>query len=469
MKKERLFALLENCIMVLLFAAMLFQCAVYVGFVQSENAGLSEFPESEKKRISNIHTSTSETANSFIIPYFVGAITENGNFAGAYSENSAYEIFGYFLNVLENAVGGTCKKVAYSDSEKKYEYLDNLYINTKNCYYVCFENGIEFSALCGLITDTYDDIPENPDFIVKDMFLLCGSLGETSITAVDPDGNVLKIFPSKNISFNNEYLETYNGTDKYEFEFVKADGNTKSGKNCYFPSYKYSIGYETVKKKNFNDKFSVSVDSVDIQEFISIFGMNTDNTHFYKKSDGSIVCVEANNSFEISVDGNFTFTSEKGKNLSVFAGVGINSEYGFYDYTSVAKSIVKSINEKLVGCRAKLTLNDIIYNNGECLFRCNYTVDGIPIENSEIYGLELKFSGENLISASGKIEVIEYSNKAITDMPQRTLYVLLPDSSDFYIVYFGAEYCFDSNAENSDIAVLRWTAKTESVEKEAIS
>ncbi len=469
MKKEKLFALLENCIMVLLFAAMLFQCAVYVGFVQGDNAGLSEFPESEKKKIANIRISTSETAKSFIIPYFVGTITENGNFAGAYNENSAYEIFGYFLNVLENAVGGTCKKVAYSDFEKKYEYLDNLYVNTKNCYYVCFENGIEFSVLCGLITDTYADIPENPDFIVKDMFLLCGSLGETSITAVDPDGNVLKIFPSKNISFNNEYLETYNGTDKDEFEFVKVDGNKKAGKNCYFPSYKYSIGYETVNKKSFNDKFSVSADSDDIKELVRIFGMNNDNTHFYKKSDSSIVCVEANDSFEISIDGNFAFVSENGKNLSEFAGSGINSEYGFSDYASVTKNIVKSINEKLVGCRAKLTLNDIIYSNGECLFRCNYTIDGIPIENSEIYGLELKFSGEKLISAFGKIEVIEYSNEAITDMPQRTSYVLLPDSENFYIVYFGAEYCFDSNAENSDIAVLRWTAKTESVEKEANS
>lgn len=465
MNKKTVVSILENAFMVFLLLAMLVQCVLYISFAQNNGDGsLPVFPESEVRLLANDSSMLTEAGRSFVAPYFVGAISEDAGFGGAYEDSLAYEVFGCFADVLENAAGGTCKKVVYSGTDKKYEYLDNLYGNTKNCYYVRLKNGIEFSVLCQLMSDTYTELPENPDFIITDMFLVSGSMGESSITAVDPYGNVLKIFPSKNISFNNEYLEAYNNTEKDEFEFVKIHSNAEKDRNCYFPAFKYSVAYKSLIGESFSQSFDVDADSPELRSFVSIFGMNNDNTRFYKRSsDGAIICVEDTTSLEINPDGNFVFLPEDGgEALGVFLENGDDAN-GFYDYSSVAQNIVAKINERLVGYCAKLSLDDVTYSNGECSFKYSYTVNGIPIEKGESSGFELRFASDRLMYAQGTLRTISFFEDERTEIPQKTAYVLM-EETESPVVYFGPEYCFESTGEDSETAFLRWMVETENID-----
>ncbi len=461
MSKKTVVSIVENLLMVLLLFAMLVQCVWYISLAQNKGDGsLPEFPESEVQLLTEGKLDLNETVKSLVTPYFAGVISENGMYGGTYNDALAYEIFRNFARVLENAPGGTAKKVVYSDTQKKYEYLENLYNGTKNCYYVKLNNGVEFSVLCQLMSDTYTEIPENPGFAVKDMFLISGASGEASITAVDNDGNVLKIYPSKNIPFNKEYLESYNNTEKDEFEFVLAEDNVSADKNCYFPAFKYSLKYNTVLRTPFSERFDIDAEGADLRDFVSIFGMNEDNTRFYKRnSDGAMICVEDTTSFEITQNGGFVFIPEaQGGNLGAFLSIGADSGYGFFEYAGAAQEIAVSLNEKLSGCCGRLSLEDIVYNDGECRFYYSYTVNGVPVEEEGEYALELRFSRDSLIYAKGKIEVLVFDQEAVTDIPQKTAYVLM-ERNNGTVLYFGPEYTFGDDPQDSSRALMRWTVE----------
>ena len=467
MNKKTVVSILENVFMVFLLLAMLVQCVLYISFAQNNGDGsLPSFSESEARLLANDSSMLAEAGKSFVTPYFVGAISADTGYGGAYDDSLAYEVFGCFADVLENAAGGTSKKVVYSGEDKKYEYLDDLYSNTQSCYYVKLKNGIEFSVLCQLMSDTYTELPENPDFIITDMFLVSGSMGEASIIAVGPYGNVLKIFPSKNISFNNEYLEAYNNTEKDEFEFVKVQSNAEIGRNCYFPVYKYSVEYRSLVKESFGN-LNIEIDSNELKSFVGIFGMNNDNTRFYKRSsDGAIICVEDTTSLEITPSGDFIFLPEDGgETLGVFTENG-NDASGFYDYSSAAQNIVAKINERLVGYCAKLSLDDVSYSNGECSFRYSYTVNGIPVEKEESAGLELRFASDSLVYAQGTLRIMSFLADEMTEMPQKTAYVLMGEAES-PVVYFGPEYCFEDTDSGSKTALMRWAVGTEQIDGRA--
>lgn len=458
MSKKTVISIVENMLMILLLFAMIVQCVGYIRLVQNGTDGiLPEFPESEAKLLASGSLDISETGKSHVTPYFTGVILDDGRmYGGAYDDVLAYEVFGYFARVLENASGGTAKKIVYSGEDKKYEYLENLYNGTKNCYYVSLKNGLEFSVLCQLMTDTYTEIPENPEFIVKDMFLLCGSSGEASITAVDSDGNVMKIYPSKNIPFNKEYLESYNNTEENEFEFVNVEKNANAGKNCYFPSFKYSVKYRTIQKTPFDTYFSFNSEDADIPDFVNIFGMNGDNTRFYKRTlDGAMICVENTTSFEISQNGSFIFLpGDDDGDIGVYLEYGSDSDYGFFEYVQAAQGIASALNEKLNGSAALLSLEDIIYNNGECIFYYGYTVNGVPVERHGGYALELVFSKDRLVRSNGNIEIYLSGEDSVTDMPQKTAFVLMDNEQDI-VHYFGPEFTFN-NETDYETAVMRW-------------
>ncbi len=461
MGKKTVVSLVETLLLVVLLFVMLVQCIFFISLTQKSTDGsLPEFPESEAKFITSGISDMAGRDKSAVVPYFVGVISENGMYGGLYEDNLSREVFGCFARVLENAPGGTAKKVVYSDDEKKYDYLGNLYYGSQNCYYVKFKNGIEFSVLCQLLSDTYSEIPENPDFVIEDMFLVGGASGEASITAVDGMGNVLKIYPSKNIPFNNEYLETYNNTVKDEFEFVSIDDNISAGVNRYFPSFSYSVGYRTVYSGNFTDFFDIDSESSDLHDFVSVFGMNDDNTKFYKRaSDGAMICVEDTTSIEISPNGGFVFLAdEDGGNLEELLDYSGSFEYGFFEYADVASKIVSALNDSFGAACALLSLDDIIYENGECRFRYGYTVDGVPVRTGQSYSLELVFSSSSLVSASGRISILTYGDEARTELPQKTAYVLM-EKNRGTVSYFGPEYCFSEDPLEVGKAYIKWTVK----------
>ena len=464
MSKKIITSLLGTVLTVLLFAALIMQSVFYISLVQGKRDGsLPQFPESEMKLLANDISERNQGETSFLFPYFVGVISSDGMYAGSYDDSSAYEIFSLFAKVLENSPGGTAKKVVFSETEKKYEYLDSLYNSTDNCYYVKFRNGIEFSVICQLVTDTYAKIPENPDFVISDMFLISGLSGQASIIAVDPYGNVLKIFPSKNIPFNNEYLQTYNNTEKEEFEFLKIKQNVGNNRNSYCPAFKFTKNYSIVESKPIEENFYINIDSSDLLELVNIFGMNADNTKFYRRSvDDAILCVEDTTSFEITADGNFKFTSgEDGGKLSSFFENSDIVDYTFFDYVSVGRKIADSLNQKMKESYAVLSLEGITYNLGECSFYYNYTIDGVPIENTGDHALELRFISDSLVYAEGQLEIMAYVGESKTEIPQRIAYVLM-DKVSGPVLYFGPEYCFEETEEEQRKAFVRWTIKTES-------
>lgn len=456
MSKKTVISMVETLLLVLLLFAMLVQCVFFISLTQNNSDGsLPAFPESEAKLLAYGSPEAAESSKSTVVPYFVGARHSGGMYGGIYDDEMSHEIFGHFARVLENATGGTAKKVVYSDSEKKYEYLESLYNGTSDCYYVKLCNGIEFSVLCQLMSDTYTDIPENPDFVIEDMFLVSGASDEASITAVDKYGNVLKIFPSKNIPFNNEHLEAYNNTEKDEFEFVRIEDNALSGQNCYFPAFRYSVDYKTVTAKSFADCFDMDTDSSDLRSFVRIFGMNSDNTRFYKRAtDSAMICVEDTMGIELTADGSFTFNiGDEDGNLGNIID-SHESEHGFFEYADAARSIVSSLNEKFGEYCGVLSVQDIIYSDGECRFVYIYTVNGVPLEEDLGYALELVFSSDSLVEAKGRLRVLSFSDEARTDIPQKTAYVLMTHGRGA-VSYFGPELSFGEDG----YARLRWTVK----------
>ncbi|MBR3996136.1 MAG: hypothetical protein IKI97_12770 [Clostridia bacterium] len=463
MSKKKITSFFGTVLTVLLFGALIVQSVFFISLVQGERDGsLPQFPEGEIKLLANEISDSSDSDTSFLFPYFVGVITSDGKYAGAYDDVSAREIFASFARVLEASAGGTAKKVVFSKPEKKYEYLDNLYNASDNCYYVKLRNGMEFSVLCQLMSDTYAKVPENPEFVISDMFLVGESSGEASIIAVDSYGNVLKIFPSVNVPFNNEYLQTYNNTVKEEFEFVRIEGNVQSDRNCYYPTYKYSINYTSALRRPFNESFDISVDSEDIGDFISVFGMNYDNTRFYRRStDGAILCVEDTTSFEMTPDGTFSFSAgENGGKLSLFFENSEIVDYSFFDYVTVANKIVADINANRAESCAVLSLEDITYSAGECRFYYNYTINGIAIEQNNGYALELVFYADSLIYAQGKPEIVMQDKEYLTEIPQKAAYALMGKVSG-PVFYFGPEYCFGETEEEQNRADIRWTVRAE--------
>ena len=463
MKKNTVITIIQNLFMVLLFSVMLVLCVIYVRYAQSsDNGGLPQFPESEASLLSSGFSDNNSVRKSFILPCFVGGISGNGRYGGFYDDNSAYEVYGMFINVLKNAPRGTSKKLLFSDSAEKYVYLENLYAKAENCYYVRFENGVGFSVLCQLLSDTYTELPENPDFTIRDMFLSSGASGESVITAVDISGNVLRIYPSKNIPFNSEYLETYTDTEKNSFDFTKINFNTNADKNCYFPVFRYTTAYRSIIRKPFGECFDINSAGNDIRDFISAFGMNDDNTKFYRRThDGAMICVEDVTSFEITPEGTFVFRPEEGgANLSALLDYSDNRGYGFYDYSCVSKNIVSALNKKLSGYCAQLSLKDITYNGKMCSFYYSYTVNGIPVHSEGEYALKLDFSEDRFVSAEGTVEAMEFLNEERTYMPQRTALALM-DEHTSGITHFGAEYCFGTDSTNPDKGIVRWAVKTE--------
>ncbi len=456
MRRKNVVSFFESVLLIILLCAMLIQCIFYIRLAgNGEDGSLPAFPESEMKLLSEGVYDSGEKAKNPVIPYFTGVIKQDGMYGGAYGDALSYELYDCFLKVIKNASGGTSKKIAYSGVDKKYEYLDELYSGNTPCYYVKLREGIEFSVFCTLASDTYTELPENPGFLISDMFLVRGASGEASIIAVDPDGNVLKIYPSKNITFNNEYFETYNNTEKDAFCFESVPDNISAGKNCYFPVYSYSVKHKSIRRADFSEFFNISAEGADIKNFVDVFGMNDDNTKFYRRnSDGAMICIEDTVSLEISPDGSFVFyIGQQNETVPVFTD---SSSDEFADYAELAESTVGKLMKMLGASCAKYSLDDVVYTGSECIFFYNITVDGIPVEIPEKgYALELKFSEGKLCGARGKAYIYMYGTERYTDMPQKTAHALMEKRGT--VSWFGPEYTY-VNDTGTD-AYIRWTVR----------
>ncbi len=457
MKKDRLIDFLQSAALLVLFTSMLLLCGVYISLtVNLKDSSLPAFPENEMSYIKGEGTASKEKDSHLVVPYFAAALSEDYMFACEYADAPVGDIWQCFVDVLANAPGGSSKKLSYSDPEKKYSYLDALYSEYENSFYVKLANPIEFSVLCALLSDTYKDIPENPDFEILDMFLVSDAGGEASITAVDTDGNVLKIFPSKKITFNKELFDTYNDTKSNNFDFIRLENSVMSGKNGYFPVFRHPLILDSVKNVPFAERFTVEIDSGDVKDFTAIFGMNLDNVRRYQSSDGAVIVLENTSRLTIAKNGDIEFLTDADP-LPLSRFLGYNSEeYTFSDIVAASKSIIGKINKKLSGCAATLSLSQVVYGGGSVSLYYDYTVGGIPLMRDEGYSLCLEFSHNALLYAKGVLEPYIFSDGVKTDTSQKVAYAMIAGDISGEVDYFGAEYSFSDAGE---IAIVRWTLK----------
>ncbi len=460
MKKKEIIGHLLTAVTAILFALMLVQCVLYIRLAESfEEGSLPVFPESEIMLLAKGSEGTIENAGYLISPCFTGAVLGGTRYSAGYGSDEENEIWQCFVDVLTSAINGTSKKVTHSDADNKNNYLDELYNSSEDCFYIKLASEFELSALCSFLSDTDTGLPENPDFGISDMFLLCGSGGEAYITAVSTDGEVLKIFPSRNIAFNKELLETYNNTETEVFEFLKFENNLSHGKNGYFPVYKHSSAVRGVEKALFADVFGFSRDSVYIMDFVDAFGINTDNVRVYETAEGTMVFVENATCLSISDNGYIEYIPEQSTMEEMeFAGIWEDNRYSFFEMSGASKDIVFSLNEMLKGCAAKFTLTDISYSDGKCIFSYDYTAGIVPIRRESGHGLVLEFSERGLEYAYAHIEPYFYLDYKKTDMPQKTAFTLLKNSMESPVGYFGIQYHFDDEDKNTGTA--RWAAIT---------
>lgn len=459
MKKKEIIGYMLTAATAFLFVLMLLQCALYIRLAVSfKDGSLPDFPESGISLLAKGGEGAGEAPDYLVSPYFSGVVRDSVKFSPGYTEGAGDEIWQCFVEVLDSAPRGTAKKVTFSDTESKNSYLDDIYSAAEDCFYVKLPYETEFSALCSFISEKETVLPENPDFGISDMFLLCGSGGEAYITAVSTAGDVLKIFPSRNIAFNKDLLRTYNNTGNGNFEFLKFENNPAHGKNGYFPVYRHSQEARSIEKSAFSEVYGFDRDGLYIMDFVSAFGLNTDNVRVYETSEGTMVFVENADRLSISENGFIEFIPEEDKSdENAFINDAYYTDLGFFEISSVALDIVDALNEMLTGCAAKLMLTDVVYRDGRCVFYYDYMANNIPVK-SDGHGLVLEFTRKGLAYASAKIQPYFYLDYKKTDMPQKTAFTLLHGSVSEPVVYFGLQYSFSD--ESISTADAEWAAIT---------
>lgn len=465
MKGKRIFGFLQSLVLGVLFLLLIAQCAFYISLAENiGGTGLEPFPDSEISLLSG--SSASDGTASLISPFFIGVLddTYSGSgtslaVSGESEGNSGREIWQMFVNILENAGKGTAKQVNFSDGAEKNAYLSRLYNECGECYYASFADGIEFSVLTSLLTGVYDVIPENPDFVISDMFLVCGSSGEASIIATDLDGGVLKIFPSKNITFNNEIIKAYNNSEKDRFVFKNIQEPQGENTNGYFPVLLRSFSTKGLVRSEFGSFFNIAEGTQDSERLVSMLGMNIDNTRTYITSDGDIVFVEDTVRLRVSDTGELEYTPDKdGTPVSRLFDTDAD---GFGAAAETAQHIALSLSEALTLADASLRLTDVQLEDSVCRFIYGYCANGIPIVDYDYPGeaVVLEFSADRLIGARMNIVPYRFSGAVSTDMPQKSALAVLAadafDDADGDITYFGAQYVIPEgeNTANIDFAL----------------
>ncbi len=469
MKGKSIIDILQSCLLILLFLSLLGQCVFYVGFAENiGGTGLEPFPDSEIRLLSGF--SGSMSTSELVSPCFIGVL--NGDVGGTgvmltMSEDSeeAKEAWLGFVSVLENSPKGTAKQVTFSDSAEKAAYLSQLYKKCEPCYYARFAEGIEFSVLASVLSGVCDIIPENPDFVISDMFLVCGSNGEASIIATDLDGEVLKIFPSKNITFNNEILTAYTDTGENLFFFQNlAEGKDFYG-NGYFPVLNRTLTAPSLVRSDFDSFFSISETSEYSRKLMKMFGINVDNVKTYSTSDGDMVFVEDTNRLAASEDGRVEYIPDEDGTpvFEIFA----TDNRGFGAISDTARFIATLLSDALSLCDADITLKGVYLDGSVCRFEYCYSANGIPIidgslgEDSDT-AISLEFYGDRLVGAVLNVVPYRFSGKTSTDIPQKSALALLSDElydENERVSYFGAQYRFYEGERESELVFAIRTEK----------
>ena len=468
MKGKRFFGILQSCILILLFMSRLGQCVLYVGFAEKIGGTVLEpFPDSQIRLLSS--ASGGMSSSDIISPCFIGILDGNTSGTGvmlsmSVDSEAASEVWQGFVSVLENSPKGTAKQIIFSDYAEKSSYLSQLYEKSESCCYARFAEGIEFSVLASILSGVYEVIPENPDFVISDMFLVRGSNGEASIIATDLDGEVLKIFPSKNITFNNEILTAYTDTGENLFFFQNlAEGKEFYG-NGYFPVLNRTLSAPSLVRSDFDSFFSISESGEDARKLMKMFGINSDNVRTYNTSDGDIVFVEDANRLTVSKDGRVEYIpDEGGKPVSEII---TTDNIGFGAISDTARFIAASLSEALLLCDADVALKGVSFDGSVCRFEYCYSANGIPIVDKsfgeEYSAISLKFHGDRLVDAVLNIVPYRFSGKTVTNMPQKSALALLSDSlyaQDERVLYFGAQYLFAEGERNSELVFALKTEK----------
>ena len=461
-KGNALVGLLTNGAVIVLFALLLGLSVLFIrlsGVV--EDTHLPPFPESGLRLLSG-ESDKAGAADAYLFsPAFLCASSDSCRYALTYSEEDDGELWQNFVRVLQNAPGGTAKKVAFSDAEKKAAYLDALYGSEAPYYYCRLPSAVPFCVLCALVSDRLSAIPENPDFAVRDLFLFCGSSGESYLAAVDPAGDVLKIYPARGVSFNKERLEAYNETGLRNFTFLKVEENAQSAVCPYFPVYTQTMTLYTARRMDREGSLLPLSDAASRQEFVSLFGMNPANTRSYEASDDSLVFVEDTAQLRVSREGFAEFMPQDGGNpLSRYLSYGIDTEAGgFMDVLSVSRTILARLGKLLENTDGRLLMTDLVRGGDGLEVRCRYSVDGIPVDTGRPYDAVLRFSQNSLLYGEVYLESFRKQDLYEDPIPQKLAYTLIREDLSGRVVSFGAEYT--ASEEEPDLFLPRLRLSTE--------
>ncbi len=447
---------IENILLIFLTLVMVGLCAAasFAGERFSDK-NLPVFPESEQRLLSSFAKEELSTGESVLAPCFAGAFSNGVMNAADAGENYASDIRRCFVRVLEHASGGTTKRIAFSDKERKESYLENLYASAKDGFYLRFPDSIHYSLLCTLLSGSFGEEDENGDFEIAEMFLLRGSDGESSVIAVDRHGEVLKIFPSKNIPFNSELLAAYTAVEKNSFVFVKSEEEEPS----YFPVLRHSAELYSLRAVPFAETVDFSLSSGKIGKYVSALGVNIDNSRSYESYDGSLIFVENAGQLKITRDGCFEY--EPGGN-GTSADYYLDYENEYEDDASAlvaaGASLIGRINKLTEDSTCSLGLAGASVRDGKLMLTFKYSALGIPVESGEDYDALLVFSSRNLVYACVKVMTLERAEKVTLPMTGYSAFRLTDFRPDSKAVFFGPEY---ASADGGKTYAPQWTLRSE--------
>lgn len=451
---------LTNGAVILLFALLLGLSVLFIrlsGVV--EDTTLPPFPESGLRLLSG-EAGKSGAADVYLFsPSFMSVSGEACRYALPYGEKDG-ELWQAFVRVLQNAPGGSAKKVAFSDETKKAAYLDSLY-GSKDPYFYCrLSSAVPFSVLCALVSDRFAALPENPDFAVRDLFLCCGKSGESYLAAVDPAGDVLKIYPARGVAFNKDLLDAYNETGLRNFSFLRLEENA-DGASPRFPVYTQTLALDTVRRGQSEELLSSLSDPSKRQDLIGLFGMNPANTRSYEASDRSLVFVEDTAQLRVSREGFAEFTAQEGGNpLSRYLSYGgVTEASGFMDVLSVTRTILSRLGRLLENTDGRLFMTDLVRSGDGLEVRCRYTVSGIPVDTGREYDAVFRFSQTGLLYGAAYLESYRREDVYDDPLPQNLAYALIREEVPGRVVSFGAEYT--PSQEEPDLFLPRWRLSAE--------
>ncbi len=439
-----------------LFATLIFMFAEYC--ILKNSASYSKLPElSTSDSVFSNYSESSEIKNSSIItPSFVGIVSEKK--VSPLFDSTRDEMLSKVFPFVSELFSDESKVLEFSSDDERIQYAEENIYSKNSCIYLSFAEQIPASAIYPALTGKMLDGVYHP-FGVKELFIFCDNLGNLSGAAFDCYGNIAELKVKNRSSLSFDSLFAYELTHSMtEFDFYDIHGKK-------YPVFEKSVSTPVAVTYTENRDF-LTENSDDASVILKAFGFNPNGTRFYRTKNDSITYVENLGELRISSDGDIKFTRfADGIPLSSILGKQ-ESSYSFQDKIGAAKKILSSLDEKVYGSAAKISLSDLYFDEeyDTVSMGFSYFLDGILISGYENC-IKLVFSDDSLVSAELDAIAFKKTESSVLLIPQKLLFALearniskeaLPHS--FLPVYtkdegsdsFVANYAFSYHPNNSD-------------------